>query len=229
MTPRAAIFCFISSLAISLSLSLPTMARPQSLPADEEAPDSVPLFNGFAVGVDLAGLVQYAISDYGQWEGSLRLNLRDRYFPIVELGIGKASHDDEVTRINYRSSSPYFRLGMDLNMMKNKHDDYRIYVGARYGFTFFKYDFSIPDLEDPGWGGVNEWGVSGVKCNCHWAELVAGVDAKIWGPVHLGWTARYRKRLSLSSGENGDPWYIPGYGKSDGSSLGFVFVLSLDI
>ena len=228
MTRRADICYYISSLAISLLLALPTMGQ-RPTEAGKEATDSVPLFCGFAVGIDLAGLVQYAVSDYGQWEGSLRINLRDKYFPIVELGIGKASHDDVVSQISYRSSAPYFRIGMDLNLMKNKHDNYRIYGGARYGFTYFNYDFSRPGLKDPYWGGIADYGASGVKCNSHWAELVAGVDAKIYGPFHLGWTARYRKRLSQSNSDYGNVWYVPGYGKSDTSSLGFIFVFSLDI
>ena len=57
--------------------------------------DSVPLFNGFAVSVDLVGPVQMLIGDYGQYEAALRINLKDRYFPIVEAGIGKADHTND--------------------------------------------------------------------------------------------------------------------------------------
>ena len=85
-----------------------------------EPADSVAFFRGFAVSVDLVGPIQKAVSDYGQFEGAFRVNLRDKYFPIFEAGIGKASHDDAVTKISYSSSAPYFRIGIDFNLMKMK-------------------------------------------------------------------------------------------------------------
>lgn len=59
--------------------------------------DSIRLFEGVSVGVDLLGAGQRILSDYGQYEASLRLNLRGRYFPVVELGIGEADADDVTT------------------------------------------------------------------------------------------------------------------------------------
>jgi hypothetical protein len=49
-----------------------------------------------------------------------------------------------------------------------------------------------------------------------------GVDAKIWGPLHLGWSVRYHLKLSTKEGEHGNVWYIPGYGKR-GSAMGGTF------
>ena len=47
------------------------------------------------------------LSDYGQYEGALRINLHDEWFPIAELGYGKASHvNDPVTHISYKTSAP---------------------------------------------------------------------------------------------------------------------------
>ena len=62
------------------------------------------------------------LSDYGQYEGALRINLHDEWFPIVELGYGKASHtDDPATHLEYKTSAPYFRVGIDKNLLKQKH------------------------------------------------------------------------------------------------------------
>ena len=100
--------------------------------------DSVPFFNGFAVSVDLVGPVQMLISDYGQYEAALRINLKDRYFPVVEMGIGKADHTNDATDISYKTSAPYFKVGVDFNLLKNKHDIYRLFAGIRYAFTSFQ-------------------------------------------------------------------------------------------
>ena len=62
--------------------------------------DSIPVFRGFAVSFDLVGAGLMAFSDNGQYEGALRVNLHDEWFPIVEIGLGKANHSDDVTHIH---------------------------------------------------------------------------------------------------------------------------------
>lgn len=52
--------------------------------------DTIPLFRGLAVSGDLVGIAQLAFGDYGQYEVALRVNLKDKYFPIIELGYGKS-------------------------------------------------------------------------------------------------------------------------------------------
>lgn len=195
----------------------------------EAKSDSVPLFKGFAVSVDLVGPVQMLIGDYGQYEAALRINLKDRYFPIVEVGIGKADHNDDATDISYKTSAPYFKAGVDFNLLKNKHDIYRLFAGARYAFTSFKYDLSHPGATDPVWGDTAPYGAKGVKCSYQWIEAVIGVDAKMWGPVHLGWSLRYRSRVSYDDGALGNSWYVPGYGKTGGSNIGGTFNITVDI
>jgi len=191
--------------------------------------DSVPLFNGIAVSVDLVGPMQMVFGDYGQYEAALRINLEDRYFPIVELGIGKADHNDDATDITYNTSAPYAKIGVDFNLLKNKHDIYRLFAGARYAFTSFKYDLSHPGMTDPVWGGMAPYEGYGIKCSYQWLEIVIGVDAKMWGPVHLGWSVRYRSRLSHNDGTMGNTWYVPGFGKAGSSSLGGTFNIAIDI
>lgn len=228
MTRAKAIFSYISSVAISLLFSIPAHAQ-STPPLPEESVDSVPFFNGFSVSVDLAGVIQRAVSDYGQYEAALRINLRDRYFPVLEAGLGSAKHDDVVTLISYKSSAPYFRLGMDYNLLKDKHDIYRVYGGARYAFTYFSYDLAHPDITDPIWKNQAPYGAKDVKCNCHWLELSVGVDAKLWGPFHLGWSVRYRRRVFFDSGDYGSVWYVPGYGESGRTRIGGTFNLGIDI
>lgn len=215
---------------VKVTESLPNKTGKRSVKvSDFDAKDSVSWFNGIAVSIDAVGLLQLGLSDYGQYEAALRIHVKDRYFPILELGYGQASHDDDVTLLSYRSKAPYGRIGLDINVLKNKFDDYRVYAGLRYAFTSFKYDLWHPGVEDPFWGGTSEYSAYGVKCHQHWAELVFGVDAKIIGPVHLGWSLRYRRRLSSDEGPLGNAWYVPGYGLSDSSNLGGTFNVIFEI
>lgn len=192
--------------------------------------DSIPLFRGFAVSFDLVGPVMLALGDYGTYEGALRINLHDQWFPIFELGIGRANHeDDENTHITYKTTAPFFRIGMDWNIMKNKHADNRLYAGFRYAFTSYKVDITRDRLIDPVWGTSSDFGAKDMGCSMHWLEAVFGLDAKIYGPLHLGWSVRYKRRISHNDGDLGATWYVPGFGTNDNDCFAANFNVIIDI
>lgn len=230
MTHPKPICSFTSRLlAISLLLIATLSATAQQQKRMVAEPDTIPLFRGVAVSADLTGIAQLALSDYGQYEAALRVNLRDKYFPVIELGMGKADANDVATNLTYKSTAPYGRIGMDFNVMKNKHDVNRVYVGGRYAFSSFDFDVSSPGITDPVWGDVVEYAHEGNKATWHWMEFVAGIDAKIWKMVRLGWSVRYKRRLSNKDPEIGKPWYVPGYGKEGGSRIGASFNLIFEL
>lgn len=228
MIRRQSIFTFISSVACSLSL-LAQPANAANDPSLAVGQDSVPLLKGMAVSVDIAGPLARAMSDYGEVEGAFRLNLRDKYYPIAEVGYGSAKHDDEVTGIYYKTQAPYFRLGCDFNLLKNKHTSNRLYGGLRYGFTFYKVDIHKDPTPDPVWGTPASFYINGESCNYHWAEIVFGLDTKIWGPLHMGWDIRYKRRLVHKDSSVGNAWYVPGFGKYGDTRIGANFNVIIDI
>lgn len=231
MTLHRHISVSISRAAISALLALGTLsASAQGLKLHAERPDTTRFFRGLQVMADAVGPIQLAVSDYGQYEAALRINFKDKYFPVFELGYGTANHeDDPVTHVVYKTSAPYGKVGMDFNIMKNKHDIYRVYIGARYAFTTFKYDVASPVLTDPVWKDPAAIQLNNVSASYHWAELLFAVDAKIWGPLHLGWSVRYRRRLAHNDGESGNVWYVPGFGKTGNSRLGGTFNIIINL
>ena len=232
MTHLRTISISISRLAVSLLLCILAVipADAQNRRKDTEVKkDTVALFRGFSVSADLVGPVMMAVGDYGQYEAALHLHLKDKYFPVFELGYGRADHTEETTQLSYKTSAPYFRIGADFNVLKNKHDIYRLFVGVRYAFTSFKYDLSSPGVNDPVWGGVTPYEATDVKCNYHWLEAGLGVDVKLAGPLHLGWSLRYKQRLSADEGTLGKAWYVPGFGETGTSAFGALFNVAIDI
>ncbi len=231
MTPLCHISASISRAAISaLFMFVALSVCAQTKESKAESPDTTRFFRGFQLMADAVGAIQLAVSDYGQYEAALRINLKDKYFPVFELGYGKANHDDApATHVMYKTSAPYGKVGMDFNIMKNKHDIYRVYIGVRYAYTSFKYDVATPVLSDPVWQDPAAINISDASASCHWAELLFAVDAKIWGPVHLGWSARYRRRLAHNDGEAGNVWYVPGFGKTGNSRLGGTFNVIINL
>ncbi len=229
-TPKRISSFILSVLTSSLLLLVPAIgAQAQQKKHIVQPVDTVPLFRGVAVSADVVGVAQLAFSDYGQYEAALRVNLKDKFFPVVELGYGKADAENVTTGMAYKTSAPYFRVGLDYNLLKNKHDDYRVYGGLRYAFTSYKYDAYTTGIKDPVWGDDAGYRLEDVKCNCHWMEAVVGVDAKIIGPLRLGWSLRYRRRLAHNDGDAGNTWYIPGFGKQGGTRLGGTFNIIVEI
>lgn len=232
MTRRRLIFTCISSIAISLLLLSAPAASAQGpkLKMFRLEPDSIPMMRGFQVSFDLFGFCQRQLSDYGQYEGAFRLNLHDQWFPIVEVGYGVANHErDEVTGLAYKTSAPYFRLGLDFNLLKNKHSANRMYGGFRYAFTSYKIDLWRENYPDPVWQWDTGFGVDDEQCSQHWLEAVLGIDAQIVGPLHLGWSVRYKRRIAHDDGVVGKTWYVPGYGIWGDTRLGGTFNVIVDI
>lgn len=166
---------------------------------------------------------------YGQYEVFGRASIKDRFFPIVEFGIGTSNHTNEESNLHYKVNAPYFRVGCDYNFLKDRRSGNRIFAGLRYGLSYFKYDLDGPDLTDPVYGTTQPFSYTGLKGSMHWGEAVAGVETRIWRIFHLGWTVRYRLRFHEKQSEVGHAWYVPGYGKSDGHALGGTFNVVIDI
>ena len=230
MTRRPSISVLFRRIAISLLLLMSATGASAQWKFFTLQKDSVPLFRGFAVSFDLVGFASMQLSDHGEYEGAFRVNIHDEWFPIVEIGYGKANHEtDEVTRISYQTQAPYFRIGIDKNLLKDKHGPYRLYGGLRYAFTSYKVDLDCQDLVDPVWNRRADFGVKDEQCNYHWLEAVLGVDAKIFGPLHLGWSVRYKRRIAHKDGAIGRTWYVPGYGLEEDTRLGGTFNVIIDI
>ena len=233
---RSIVCSFLLLCVLAAAAQRPQGSRePQHLSKDEQLrlrmkaiDDSIPWWRGFEVKADLIGAVQRAVSSYGQYEAGVRFNLKDKYFPVIEIGYGSADEDNVTTRTHYKTSAPYGKIGIDLNLMKNKHDIYRLYGGVRYAYISYKFDIDHPDVIDPVWGNKGSFTLHDVKANYHWAEAVFGVDAKIAGPVHLGWTIRYMRRLFHDDGGYGNTWYVPGYDKQGSSHIWGTFEILFD-
>lgn len=192
--------------------------------------DKTMFFQGFTLSVDVMGPALYLLTDYGSAEGALRLNLKNTYFPIVEAGYGKCDMTDENTDIHYSTQAPFFRVGCDFNMLKDKHQDNRLYVGIRYGFSTFSYDIGGPDISDPIWGGTSQFAYKGLDATCHWGEITAGVQVRIWKKFHMGWSVRLKRCFKTDSDIHATPYYIPGYGTTTSSTAwGGTYNLIFDL
>ena len=204
--------------------------KPTKYVAVEEQKQHLVFFQGFTLSVDGYGPVAMMISDYGTFEGALRLNLKNTFFPIFEAGVGRCSKEDFNTKVTYETSAPFGRIGIDFNMLKDKFQSNRLYLGARYGFSKFKYDIAGPAQSDPIWGGSIPFSMKDINCTSHWAELIFGVEVTIFKNFHMGWAVRYKRELASTKNDYAKPNCIPGYGYTTNTTCwGGTYSLIFDL
>lgn len=240
---------YFISLLLCLLAALPAWAQGTDRPAgnrnaqvsrakEKKAPEVVyPLYNGIALGIDLWGAGGKLMgSDHFSSELSASANLKNRFFPTVELGYSASDVEGDLG-ISYKSNAPFFRIGMDYNALYKKKHGHRMMVGMRYGCSSFKYDIRAVGLEDPIYGGIvgnpnledGYWGGSlpydhaGMKSTMHWFELCFGIQAQISKKLYMGWALRMKYKLSASTGEFGNPYHVPGFGKYGSNNMGVTY------
>lgn len=238
------------SLLLLFCIGLPALAQqphPNPTPKRDQKKnkevvvDTIPLYNGTSIGVDVFGIGSKLLGgDNVSSEINIGVNLKNRFIPTVEFGMGGSDFWND-NGIHYKSKlSPFFRIGVDYNTMaKKKEKNSYLFVGLRYAFTSFKYDVSTLPVYDPVWGdeipnpGLTDdvWGGSvpynhqGMKCSMQWFEFLVGVRVKIYRNFLMGWTVRMKYKTNASTSEFGNPDYVPGFGKFKSNNLGITYSL----
>ena len=187
-----------------------------------------PFFQGVYLSGDVFGFIYplFAKDKYYSTEISLAANLSNRFFPVVEVGVGYADMVSQLYKIGYSTRAPYYRIGMDYNMQYENGKSSYIYLGGRVGCTTFDYNVDAPSLVDPVWGDEVPVRFVDNHCRAVWAEAVGGVRAEITENFYMGWSLRYKYPLYRGPITNGGPWYVPGYGASSKGLLGATYTIS---
>lgn len=218
------------STVVSADTLAPQPGKPTKYIQIDLEEKELAFFQGFTLSADLIGPLMYALGDYGSAEASLRLNLLNTFFPVAELGYGKCDNTNVNTNISYTTSAPFLRVGIDFNMLKDKFQDNRLYVGLRYGISKYSFDISGPELIDPIWGGSEPFAHHDLDETSHWFEFAVGAQAKITGTFHMGWQIRYKQEIHSTENQYARPYYIPGYGTTTTSSCwGATYSLIFDL
>ena len=186
--------------------------------------DTIPVFQGMNVVVDAVGPGWYVLGgDFLSTEVGLEVNLLNRFFPILEVGYGQTDAINEDTELHYRTSAPYFRLGLNYNAQYKKTLPGYIYAGFRLGYSSFNYYVDGPSMKDPVWSGELPVLYSNVQSHAFWGELLVGVRARIYKNFHMGWSLRYKMRFNVENAPYSAPWYMPGFGVNKGTAFGATY------
>lgn len=226
---RTSSYTLLSSLLL-LTLSLGATAQ------NSEPKDTVTArltdFKGISISTDVFGYAYSILDEYISGEVAITANLGDKYYPVFEVGYGCSDFTDETFGIYYKSSAPYYRVGLNYNFSNKRGSAPRssyIYGLARFGWTRAKYDVSAPPFTDPVWGGQVSLDLKDVNGFYSWAELGVGVNVKIWKNLNMGWSIRYKARLNQTLGANSKMWYVPGFGNSRHTTFGGTYSIIYNI
>ena len=214
--------CRLSCILLLISLTCSTLQA-------QEQKEKAPLLSGVAVSADVVGFAMKAVgAKFANMEVGARINILDKYFPAAELGIGDCHREGAETGNTFSTTSPYMRFGLDYNFNK-KHNGNRLFGLFRYGFSSFKYDIGNETFTDPTYGTAKPLNLEGQKATGHWLEFGVAVETKLWSFVRLGWSIRYKSRVALSAPDEGDPYFVPGFGKNDSNGWGGTVNVVFDV
>lgn len=224
---RRIYICFFSLIVFSLCLVPDLFAqngKKDKLKNEEDA-EKTEIYQGTYASLDLLNPAMSLFgTKYIQGEAAVDVNLKNMFFPIAEIGYGNVKYTNN-QGLTYKSGAPYFRVGLNYNVMAKKGTESHFYVGLRYGLSAFSYDITSQGLTDPVWPGEIEFDRSGRNAFAQWIELVAGVRVQLVRNFMMGWSVRLRREVSKSVFEDHEPWYIPGYGYSGTTSIGATYSL----
>ena len=182
---------------------------------------------GVRVGVDLYKLTRALYDkDYKGIEFVGDYRLTKKYFLAAELGNENKTTDD--TRLNSTTKGSYLKGGFDYNAYQNwLNMENIISVGMRYGFSTFSQQLNSYKIynANPYFGEVPPI-PSGQKFNgltASWIEVVAGVKAKVFDNVFVGFSLQLKRLVSNKQPDNFENLYIPGFNRTYNGDFGVGF------
>jgi hypothetical protein len=207
---------------------LPDNANLKTINAPDETKNTiVPVKTdryGLRVGIDLFKLTR-GLYDEGykgiEFVGDYRLT--KKYFLAAEIGNENKTTDDD--RLNFTTKGSYLKVGFDYNAYENWLDmENIISIGLRYGFSTFNQELNSYKIYNANpYFGETPPVASGAKFNdltASWIEVVAGLKAKVFDNVFIGFSLRLNRLVSNKKPGNFDNLYIPGFNRTYDGDFG---------
>lgn len=216
----------IFSLLLLISV-LSTSAQVKTVPKDTVF---TPLYNGIRLDVDISPVFKTLLSgnETFSYEAAILVNLKRKYFPVIELGYAGADKTTE-KNIGFKTNGIFGRAGIDFNLMKPKNNKKNannlFFVGARLGYSNFKYDLTNVVITDDYWNESQTMNYIDESASKMWFEIVAGIRVEIAKNIFMGWTARNKNLIGEDQIGIMSPWFIPGFGKTTGSAWTVNYVI----
>ncbi|MES2730715.1 MAG: DUF6048 family protein [Bacteroidota bacterium] len=179
--------------------------------------------SGVRIGTDLLG-IGYSIADRKQFRYEINGDIDiHKYFLTLDYGFSRYNRADTMT---YHNDGHYFRIGADINLLKPDEFGNVVFLGLRYGHSFFNDDIQFTPTIDQYYGAVKPIQAHNNGIQAQWGEVVFGVKVQVIKQFYLGFTGRYKMGMSQNGKGDFGPAIVPGYGTaSQSSTFGFNYQL----
>jgi len=197
-----------------------TAAKQDSIPPKKER-------YGLRLGVDLFKLTRsFYEKDYRGLELVGDYRLTRRHFLAAEIGNENKTVDDD--QLNFTTKGTYLKVGFDYNSYQNWLDmENVISVGLRYGVSSFSQTLNSYTIFNPNpYFGETPEIISGQQfkgLSAQWIEVVAGMKAKVFNNIFVGFSLRLNRLVSQKQPANFENLYIPGFNRTYNGDFGVGF------
>jgi hypothetical protein len=186
---------------------------------------------GVRLGIDLnKPITTYFDKENKGIEMVADIRVLNNYYLATEIGnVTKTTNEDY---LNFTTKGSYIKVGFNYNAYKNwvgmRNE---IYVGLRYGISFFDQTLNNYTPNSNGTYFNNLPVEAGTKfngLNAQWYELVFGMKVETLKNLYLGTSVSFNKMISTKEPENFKNLYVPGFNRVflNDSGVSFNYTLS---
>lgn len=193
---------------------------------EKEKNDSIPLYQGVSVKLDIAVPIIEAARSAGKtqdYEMAINVRLKNRFYPTLELGYALA--ECRADGAQHKGQGGFARLGMDLAIVKKGETEDNFLIGLRFGGAYQNYDLTNVQVQTNYWQSnpIDFYDQNRFDC---WGEIVAGCQVYLWKGLHMGWYGRVKLLFTNNAAEgNVLPYYVPGLGFRNDFNWGFNYYI----
>jgi hypothetical protein len=147
------------------------------------------------------------VDDFSGWEAAVDVELKN-YYPILE--IGSWSRDVNLANGHYTNSGNFWRLGVDVNLLKKDPVKNTLFFGIRYGRSTYdeRLDYRITTKEF----GPEDKSLENLNMKAGFLELTTGLRVKVIGGFWMGYTGRLKFAPGVNESNQLQSYDVPGYG-----------------
>jgi hypothetical protein len=193
--------CIFSAL---LLVSISTTAQVKQ---EKDSVEKVRL-TAVRVSGDIVNIIKSTIvDDFKGWEAAVDVELK-HYYPILE--IGSWSRDVSLANGHYTNSGNFWRVGVDVNLLKKDPVKNTLFFGIRYGRSSYdeRLDYVITTKE---FGQENK-SLENLNMKAGFLELTTGLRVKVIGGFWMGYTGRLKFAPGVNESNQLQSYDVPGYG-----------------